>query len=310
MQIGIVECNQFSATAIKKLNEIGEVSLFKGGDLKNFVEDKEILFIRLKYKIDESLLRGSDKIKIICTPTTGLNHIDTDYTSLKQIEIISLKGETDFLSNIRATPEHTLGLIFALLRNYNKGFITKKTDFNRDLFKGHEIYQNKFGIIGFGRVGKLLSRYLHSLGGEVFYYDIDPQISPVYNETRTLSLEDLINLTNVVILCASFSENNRSLINKYYIDLMRDKFFINTARGELIDENYLLKKIEDNHFKGVAIDVIANETDNKNIDKMLQLCHSHHFIVTPHIGGATYESMERTEIFIVDKLISHLNRKK
>ena len=89
---------------------------------------------------------------------------------------------------------------------------------------------------------------------------------------------------------------------------MKNKFFINTARGELINEQYLITKIEEDHFKGVALDVISNETTENRLSEMITLAENRNFIITPHIGGATYDSINSTEIFIVEKLIKYLTK--
>ena len=121
-KIGICEPDHFSEKAVTVLSSIGEVSRY-GGDrdretIKAFISDKDAIFVRLLYKIDDDLLSQADRLKYICSPTTGLNHISVsdDY------RILSLKGEYGFLSTIRATPEHVFGLSLSLLRNYKEAF--------------------------------------------------------------------------------------------------------------------------------------------------------------------------------------------
>ena len=118
MQVGILEAKDFSKDAISKLSEIANVELYKSDNINIFLENKEVLFIRLDYFIDKNFLDKAKKLKYICTPTTGLNHIDLALCKERGVEIISLKGEYEFLSTIRATPEHTFGLVMSLLRNY------------------------------------------------------------------------------------------------------------------------------------------------------------------------------------------------
>ena len=99
----------------------------------------------------------------------------------------------------------------------------------------------------------------------------------------------MISKCNVISLCASYELTSLKFFNKAYIDLLKDKFFVNTSRGELIDEKYLLKKVNENFFKGIAIDVIKDESKNKNnLDEFLNVDKSINFIITPHIAGATY----------------------
>ena len=117
----------------------------------------------------------------------------------------------------------------------------------------------------------------------------------------------MIQKVNIVILCASYSKPNYKFFNKDSIDLLKDKYFINTARGELVDEEYLIDKIKDNYLKGVALDVIHNEQlENNKLEELLELTTDRNLIITPHISGATYTSMHRTEEFIVEKFINIL----
>ena len=88
---------------------------------------------------------------------------------------------------------------------------------------------------------------------------------------------------------------------------MKGKYFINTARGELVDEQCLLLAIRNNSFAGVAVDVVANENCDNSLDEWRKLLPSRNILLTPHIAGATLESMKRTEMFIAEKLISAVN---
>ena len=309
-KIGIVESSSFSKRAIDILKKIGRVYLLGKGDLESFLSDKEIIFIRLKHYIDSSFLDIAPKLKYICTPTTGLTHLDVDEIKRRNIKVISLRGEKAFLSNIRATPEHFFGLVLSLLRNYRKNFLySKNKSWDREKYKGNEIFGNQVGIIGFGRVGKILAKYFHCFGAKVFFYDRDPEIEKKFNAIKLNSIKELISKTNIVLLCASYEKNNKHFFKKQYIDMLKNKFFINGSRGELIDEEYLIKKIKDNHCKGIALDVISNENNaTNNLNKFIELVKERrNFILTPHIGGATFESMKKTEEFIALKIVNYIN---
>ena len=303
MQIGIVEPQDFSLRALTLLSELGNISKFESGKIEDFLVDKEIIFVRLNYYFETHILSNANKLKYICSPTTGLNHLDLDYLKKNKIKVISLKGEFDFLSDIRATSEHTFGLILSLLRNYKNAISISKEKFNRELYKGDEIFNNSIGIIGFGRLGKLLAKYIEAFNGNTFFYDTDSSIKEIYGAKRLDSVEELISNCNVILLCASYELTSNKFFNKAYIDLLKDKFFVNTSRGELIDEKYLLKKVKENFFKGIAIDVLRDESkDKNNLDEFLSVDKSINFIITPHIAGATFTSMKRTEEFIAKKL--------
>lgn len=303
MQIGILEPKDFSIKVIEKLKTFSEVGLYNDENLEEFLLNKNILFIRLNYFIGSKFLDSCPQLKFICTPTTGLNHIDIKEVKKRNIQIISLKNEFTFLNTIRATPEHTFGLVLSLLRNYKEAFLNSKNcGWDRDLYKGNELYGKNIGIIGFGRVGSILAKYFVAFDCKIRHYDSDTSKDSNIS-VKMNSLFDLILSSDIVVLCASYSEEYNSFFDKSYIDLLEDKYFINTSRGELIDENYLINKISNGFFSGVALDVINNETfKNNNLEKLLKLTEKNNLIITPHIAGATYESMWKTEEFIFSKL--------
>ncbi len=307
MKIGILETDSFSKKAIQSIQNLGDVEQFQGGDINEFVSDKDILFVRLKYEIKSQTIKSALHLKYICSPTTGLNHIDLIAAASRNIKIISLKGEIEFLETIRATPEHSLGLLLALKRNYNRAFLNSvNSNWNRDAYRGYEIYGSKVGIIGLGRVGKILASYLLAMGAECLYFDIADKRDNGSIQ-KSSSIESLIAESDTVFLCCSYTPGSEFVIGKTEIDAMKGLYFINTARAELTDEPYLLEKAKQGHFKGLAIDVLQNEQSEENLlSEWLLAESSNNILITPHIGGATYTSMERTEEFIAKKLLEEI----
>lgn len=305
MEIGILEPNSFSKECLKIFKKKMKVNIFYGNDISTFLKPINVLFIALKYKIDKEFLKMCPNLKIVCSPTTGLNHVDVEYLKNKNIKIISLQKEALFLKNIRATAEHTFGLMLALLRNYKFAFRKKAPEkWERENFFGQELFKKKVGIIGMGRIGSQIGKFCNVFGADVGWFDIKN-----LNITKKFrcfnSLENLINWSNIVVLTASFNTETGIIIGKKEIKLMSQKYFVNTARGELIDEIELIEAIKNNKFLGVALDVIFDETNKKNLKKFLKICKKINFILTPHIGGLTRESRQKTDLFIVEKFLKH-----
>lgn len=304
-KIGILEPDNFSPKAIAKLEEIGVVYKYEGNgtreDISGFIADKDALFVRLAYQINQDLIQGAQRLKYICSPTTGLNHISIGD---RDIRIVSLKGEYDFLNTIRATPEHVFGLTLALMRNYKEAIIkTKEQPFDRDIYRGYELYGAKIGIIGLGRIGRLLTKYFNAFDAYVGYYDIQEKEGVLEGVIKFDSIKELIKGSEIVILEANYTPENDKMITAELLQMMEGKYFINAARGELVDENALIDNIKANNFKGVAIDTFTDEASAyNNVDKFIELTVGRNLIITPHIGGATYTSMQRTEEFVADKL--------
>lgn len=308
--IGILEPLNFSSKAIEDLGSIGHVDIYDDGSIEAFLSNKEILFVRLGYQITREILEKAPNLKYLCSPTTGLNHIDQDAAREYDVTVVSLKGEVDFLNNIRATPEHIFGLTIALLRNYKKAFSKLAIEtWNRDLYRGAELYGKNIGIIGLGRIGRRLNEFFKPFGATIHWYDKNTQSKiDAQGAVKHTDIESLIKSVEIVIISIDFNKENEDLFDKDKINMMENKWVINCSRGEVFDEAYLLKMASKGWFKGLALDVICNETAPKN-NRMewVAVTEDQNVIVTPHIGGCTYESMEKTELFIVNKLIREMH---
>lgn len=304
MQIGILEPDSFSPEALACLRRLGEVRAFNGGDLAAFLAPLEALFVRLAHRIDSAFLEMSPRLRWLCSPTTGHNHIDEVALSARGIRLLNLRGEREFLGTIRATPEHTFGLIIALLRRYRRAFEDVATGkWDRDACRGDELYGNRVGIIGLGRVGYRLATYFSAFGAHVAW--CDPADVPSLPEwQRSPDIHGLIETSRVVVLCASYRAGQPPVIGRREVNAMDGRYFINTARGELVDEGTLLAAVRSNRLAGVAIDVIADENGENRLAEWRALLPGRNLIVTPHIAGATFDSMARTERFITDKLLA------
>jgi D-3-phosphoglycerate dehydrogenase len=304
VRIGILEPDGFSYIARERLGVLGEVSDFAGGALAEFTADKDVLFVRLAHRVDDAFLGGAPRLRVLCSPTTGHTHVDLDTLEKRQVRLISLKGETEFLERIRATPEHAIGLALALLRNYRVAFLDKgNARWDRNRCRGEELSGTAVGLVGFGRVGRRLARYLAAFEADVGYYDRHVDL-PVAGIRRFGSLGDLISASRIVILCANYEPGTPPVVDAACVALLAGRYFINIARGELVDEDALLSSIEAGALAGCAVDVIANENGANNLPRWIAATQRKNLIVTPHIGGATFASMRATEEFIADKLIA------
>lgn len=308
MQIGLLEPDRFDPAALAQLETMGEVSVYGGGDLQRFLTSLEVLFVRLGFQLDEGFLAHAPKLRYLCSPTTGHTHMDEAALVKAGVKIVSLRGEQEFLETIRATPEHTFGLMLALLRRYKDVFPhVQAGGWNRDLFRGEELYGQRVGIVGLGRVGFRIASYCTAFGAQVSYFD-KPEVRAL-PEWRVEELEDLITNSRMVVLCASYVNGDPPLLGRHEIDLLRAKYLVNTARGELVDEEALLDLIEAGELDGVATDVINDENGAHRLERWNRAAEGRNVIITPHIGGATSTAMARTEGFIVQKLARMLDVK-
>ena len=155
----VAESDSFAPKAAAMLEALGPVQYSQLGRraLINQIASAEVLWIRLGNYIDGEILGAAPNLRVIVSPTTGLNHIDLAEAEARGIRILSLRGETDFLKEVRATAELTIALMLTALRHIPEATRhVQAGGWDRDLFRGNELYGKTVGVIGYGRSGRLL----------------------------------------------------------------------------------------------------------------------------------------------------------
>ena len=313
LNILVAESSEFSQKARDLLRQIGQVIMadLDRDDLIRAAVKADVLWVRLRHRIDSEIMECTPRLKIIVSPTTGLNHIDLEEAERRGIRILSLQGERDFLKEVRATAEHTLALMLSIMRHI-PGAIAHVAEggWNRELFKGCELYEKTVGIVGYGRLGQIVAKYLKAFDARVIV--TDPSLEPDALEAGIahLPLHDLLPRSDIVTLHANLTVKTNGFFGKKEINAMKDgAWFINTARGELLDEAALLDALRSGRLAGAALDVLANEESaGMSSHPIVQYARDHdNLIITPHIGGCTSESMEKTEVLMCARLLHAVN---
>lgn len=315
MEILITEPTDFSENALDRLSVIGNIKKgpFCRKELFNAITHTDVLIVRLGHLIDHQLIEKAIQLKYILSPTTGLNHIDIEFANKKNIRIISLKGEDEFLDTIPSTAEHTWALLMALLRKVPQSFAdVKKGNWDRDKFKGNNLEALSIGVFGFGRVGKQVAKIAKFFKMQVFVYDINEIESADCLVVNSPS--ELFQNSDIITVHLDLKDENKSIIDKELLSqLKKGAYLINTSRGELINEVDLVMFLENKTLIGVAVDVIQNENLLSSIfdSPIINFARKNdNVIVTPHIAGATFQSMLMTEEFVVNKFIDIFKNKK
>lgn len=308
MNILVAETKDFSRSVIEKLHTIGTTTLKDIGqeELPNAFRTYDIFWFRLGFQISNQLLADVNrKVKIIICAVTGLNHIDMEACHNHGVTVLSLKGHSEFLKSVRATAEHTLALTLALMRNLPQAIsATQQGIWDREPYKGREILGKTVGIIGAGRLGTIVAKYFSCLGANILLHDSDSSKS-------LCTLTELLQQSDIVSLHINYTKANINFIGKAHFLKMKDTaVFINTARGILVDENSLVDAVETKQIAGCASDVIYDEYNLYN-SPLLALAKRmpNQVLLTPHIGGNTFESFEKTETYMLGLLLNKLGQK-
>jgi D-3-phosphoglycerate dehydrogenase len=306
-----LEPQDYSPVARAVLDRLGDVSdgPLTRSELMDRVRDCNVLIVRLAHHIDREILDRAGRLRVVVSATTGLDHIDTEYAASKGIAILSLRGEVEFLRSIPATAEHTWALLLALVRNLPAAVQSVRDgEWDRDRFKGHELAGKRLGILGLGRIGEKVARYSLAFGMQVSAYDPFRQ-GWMERVERAGSQADLLGRSDVLSIHVPLNEQTVRLVGETeLVCLPAGALLVNTARGQVIDEPALLQTLESGRLAGAALDVLTEETRGQlQSSPLLAYARSHaNLIITPHLGGATVESMAATEVFMANKLMEFL----
>ena len=290
---------------LQSIGELVEESVSQEG-LAARVRGFDVLIVRLGLRVRREILASSDRLSVVASATTGLDHIDLEAAREQNITVLSLQGEQEFLRSVPATAEHTWALLLALIRRIAWAFDdVRQGGWNRDRFRGHDLMGKRLGILGFGRLGEKVARYGIAFGMKVGAYD--PYRKEWVNGVRRFEkVEDTLRWSEILSVNLPLNEKTQGFFNEERLRLLpQGAWIVNTSRGAIMDEKALVNLLEQGHVAGAAVDVLAVEqpAEGREQSPSLQYARKHdNLLITPHLGGATVESMSRTEVFMAEKL--------
>jgi len=273
----------------------------------------DVLFAPLGYQFFSELLAKCPRLRAIATNTTGVPHIDVDYANQKGIDVVSLKDEREFLDSITPTAELTIGLMISVIRNMVPAFQSVKSGkWRRWDFGGPAMLSRmSLGIVGLGRLGKMVARYAAAMGMTISYYDPFIAGTSGIEYRRCGSLEELVAECEVISIHIPMNEPNRNLFNHSVFGQFKPgAFLINTARGEVVDSLALVNALETGRLAGAAIDVLNGEFDpgfqgRVTEHPLVQYATNHsNLIITPHIAGSTKDAWMLTQRYTIERVLT------
>jgi phosphoglycerate dehydrogenase-like enzyme len=175
---------------------------------------------------------------------------------------------------------------------------------NEHEFRSIELNGRTIGIIGYGRIGSNLARYCHAYGMQILAYDPFKTIAETY-VTQVSNREDLLKSADIVSINYHLSPETVNSFGKYDFDLMQSgSYFLNTARGEIVDELAMIEALASGKLKAAAVDVISNETqlEKWNHPVIKYARENENLIVSPHTAGLTIDSETKAAIEIFNEI--------
>lgn len=298
----IAEPDRFSREAIVTLETVADVvrRATPQEEIGTALEQFDVVWVRLGLRIDAEDLPANPRCGLVVSATTGLDHLDLAALAARNIRVLSLKGRREFLTQIRGTAELTIALLLTLLRRLPPALdAVRAGEWNRDDFRGREIFEKTVGIVGYGRLGSIVASYLHAMGARILAYDPNVTITEPHIEQVT-GLDELLARADIVTLHADLNDTTRGLLGpREFSQMQPGSVLINTARGELLDEAALRDALHAQRLAGAAVDVLRGEPAITTEHPLVAYAATHeNLLITPHLGGGTVESMPRCERFL------------
>ena len=268
--------------------------------LLNCIGEYDGIIVRSDTSLDKEALERATNLKVIGRAGTGVDNIDLDTATRRGILVVNAPE-----SNTISAAEHTMGLLLSQLRNIPKATaLLRSGRWERTELQGVEAYEKCLGIIGLGRIGSLVARMAQGMGMRVIAYD--PYISTDrfqrFGAERMKTLDELCRLADVITVHTPKNEETYGMVGKHEFELMKDGVrVINCARGGIIDEEALYKALKSGRVASAGLDVFDQEPCEKH--KLFQM---DNVTLTPHLGGATQEALERVGRDIAEEVIRGL----
>lgn len=257
----------------------------------------EALFVNAvaPYRLDRDLLSLAPRLRLIVSPSTGSDHVDHAYLRERGIQFHGLKGESETIENIHASAEGSFALLMAMLKSLPRACDFAKAGYWRqveDELRGRDLNGRLLGLVGYGRIGRKMSRYANAFGANVLAYDPHVTIGDQW-VTQLASLDQLLAAAEIVCVHVHLDDLTRGLFGRErFAQMKRGAYFLNTARGEIVDEQALIDALESGQLQAAAVDVVKGEnSDTVYRNLLVDYARTHpRLIVTPHIAGLSLDA--------------------
>jgi len=265
-------------------------------ELKKVIKEYDGIIIRSGTKLTKDILECANTLKAIGRAGVGLDNVDLEAASKRGIIVMNTPG-----GNTVSTCEHSIAMLLSMSRNIPQADSSlKNKEWKRGKFMGSEVFGKTLGIVGFGRIGREVSKRMISFGMKILVYDpfITPESAPQI-DVEFVSFEDLCKRADYITMHIPKTAETKHMFNKDSFKLMKEGVrIVNCARGGIIKEDDLLEALNSGKVKAVALDVF--ETEPPEDSPLLEL---ENVIAVPHLGASTEEAQENVGIAVAEQVI-------
>ncbi len=301
----VLVCDPIAPEGVKMMKDAGlEVDERKGisaEELVKIVGDYNAIIVRSATKVTDAVIKAGKNLEVIVRGGVGLDNVDVEAAAEAAVRVVNTPEASS-----RSVAELALAHMLAVSRHIPRGTAGLKAGkWEKKKLRGVELMDKTAGIIGMGRIGRMLAWMCHVLGMKVVGFDLQEVLSSLTEDyiERASSLDDLLAKSDYISLHLPLTPKTKNMISSKEFGKMKDGVIvINCARGGVVDEKALAEAIKSGYVAGAGIDVFGKEPPEDNPFSGME-----NVSMTPHIGAATKEGQFRVGLAVAGKVIELLS---
>jgi D-3-phosphoglycerate dehydrogenase len=272
-------------------------------ELLKIIPEYDAIVVRSVTKVNEEFYEHATNLKVVGRAGNGVDNIEMEGATKRGIMVVNTPE-----SNVISAAEHTIGLMLASARNTVRAHkMIESRIWERKDLKGTELYHKTLGIIGLGRIGKLVTKRMQAFGMTIIAYDpyIPDNIFKNYGVKKCETLDELLKESDVITIHTPKTEETINMLGAAeFAKCKKGVRLVNCARGGLYNEKDLAEAIKSGQVASLGLDVLADEP--KPISPLIDLPQC---VLTPHLGADTTEAQNNVGIAIAQEVIEALDGK-
>ena len=280
--------------------EVDDMPLITREETLEIIKNYVGIAVRTKFRIDKALFDAAPSLEFVARAGAGLDNIDEALAKERKIRLLNAPE-----GNMDAVGEHATGLLLSLMNNFrNADQQIRNGKWDREGNRGYELKGKTVGIIGYGFMGKSFAKKLKGFEVNVIAYD---KYKTGFSDefVKEVSMEEIVRQSDALSLHIPLTVETRQMVDEEYLFHFRKPiFFINTARGEIVNTKAILNALQQRKILGAGLDVLEAEKFPLLADQEWyeELRHSDKVILTPHVGGWTFDSYRKISEVLATKL--------
>lgn len=304
MKIAFLDAATMGNVSFEPFERLGDFVRYESStpaQARERVRDIDVLLIN-KILVDKELIDSAPSLKLICIAATGVNNIDVEYAASKGIPVRNAVGySTD--SVVQSTFMHILSLVGGAPyfdQSVKSGSYSRSGMFTDPNWNWWELSGKTIGIIGLGNIGKKVAQIARAFGMNVCYFSTSG--TGHCKDYPSLSLEELLAVSDIVSVHAPLNERTRNLIGRKELELMKPSaYLVNMGRGAIVVEDDLAAAVDAGVIAGAGMDVFVTEPIPED-HPYLKMAHPERMRLAPHVAWASIEARQRLVGIMADNI--------